>query len=115
LGKFVTDGGRCRHINLMPYRRSTMCGGDPWACHRVGLSFKYVVPCLWVNQCVGWCIGMAGRDQRSDLWDIKIWSEVCIAGASGWLARWVDVGCRCVARVCHSVVRSCVNSVWVMS
>jgi hypothetical protein len=57
-----------------------MCGGDPWACHRDGLSFKYVVPCLWVNQCVGWCIGMVGRDQRSDLWDIKIWSGVCMSG-----------------------------------
>ena len=115
MGKFVTDGGRCRHMKMMPYKRSTMCGGAPWACHRSGLSFKYVVPCLWVNQCVGWCMGMVGRDQRSDLWGIRIRSGVCNGGAGGWLTRWVNVGYRFLARVFHSFVRSCVNSVWVMS
>ena len=115
MGKFVTDGGRCRHMKLIPYRRSMMWGGDPWASHQSGLSFKFVVPCLWVNQCVGWCMGMVGKDQRSDLWGIRIWSGGCVGGAMRRLTLWVNMGYRCLARVFHSFVRSCVNCLYVIS
>ena len=44
-----------------------MLGGDPWASQRSGFNFIYVAPCLCVNQWVGLCMAMVGRDHRSGL------------------------------------------------
>jgi hypothetical protein len=49
-----------------------MLGGDPWASQCSGFNFIYVAPRLYVNQWVGLCMAMVGRDHRLGLPGMRI-------------------------------------------
>jgi hypothetical protein len=111
-GKLVTEGGCCRHIKLMPCKRSMMCGAAPLAFHCSGFSFWNLSPCRCVNQVVGSCMGIGGIDPVCVVCSVGTGS---ILSVSGGIVDIVDVGMvGRMIRSFHCVVSSCENCVWLI-